>query len=175
MKYTAAAVFVLLCVAGLTSLSGGNSLEDLQVAARQVLNNVNTQQLPDAVEVSNSSAQAGTIVTEDKLTDALLQENAAAAGQVNQPPAATPQQTSAQEPQQTPTQQPQQTPAEESTPEPTQEPVSEPVSYTIRRGDTLIGICIAQYGTDEKVSEVCSFNGITDPDDIKVGQKILLP
>ena len=42
-------------------------------------------------------------------------------------------------------------------------------------GDTLIGISIRQYGTDAKVSEICELNQIANPDDIKVGEKILLP
>lgn len=56
-----------------------------------------------------------------------------------------------------------------------QNPVAEPTSYTIRQGDTLIGISVRNYGSDSKVSEICSLNQITNPDDIKVGQKILLP
>ena len=50
-----------------------------------------------------------------------------------------------------------------------------PVGYVIQKGDTLIGISIRQYGTDARVSEICSLNQITNPDDIKIGQKILLP
>ena len=58
---------------------------------------------------------------------------------------------------------------------PTVEAVSQPTHYTIRRGDTLIGISLRNYGSNSKVSEICSLNGITDPDDIKIGQEILLP
>lgn len=52
---------------------------------------------------------------------------------------------------------------------------AQPVTYTIKRGDTLIGISLRNYGSNGKVAEICSLNGITDPDDIKIGQKILLP
>lgn len=76
-----------------------------------------------------------------------------------------------QSPEPTPASTPEPTPA--STPEPTPEP--QPVSYTIRRGDTLIGICLRNYGSDVKVAEICELNQIVNPDDIKVGQKILLP
>lgn len=51
----------------------------------------------------------------------------------------------------------------------------EPASYTIRKGDTLIGISMQYYGSEAKVSEICALNGIGNPDDIKVGEKILLP
>ena len=57
----------------------------------------------------------------------------------------------------------------------TVEAASQPTHYTIRRGDTLIGISLRNYGSNNKVSEICSLNGITDPDDIKIGQEILLP
>ncbi|MBO5337460.1 MAG: LysM peptidoglycan-binding domain-containing protein [Lachnospiraceae bacterium] len=83
------------------------------------------------------------------------------------------------------------TPAPVVTPEPTATPApvtsSEPAvasevntvvptaSYIIQKGDTLIDICIRQYGSDKKVKEVCNLNGIDDADDIRVGQKILLP
>ena len=58
---------------------------------------------------------------------------------------------------------------------PTVEAVSQPTHYTIQRGDTLIGISLRNYGSNSKVSEICSLNGIADPDDIKIGQEILLP
>lgn len=50
-----------------------------------------------------------------------------------------------------------------------------PQSYVIQKGDTLIDISIRQYGSKNKVSSICSLNGIDNPDDIKIGQKILLP
>ena len=52
---------------------------------------------------------------------------------------------------------------------------AQPATYTIKRGDTLIGISLRNYGSNGKVAEICSLNGITDPDDIKIGQEILLP
>ena len=66
---------------------------------------------------------------------------------------------------------------QESTPEPAPEstPTPAPVSYTIQKGDTLIGICMSRYGSDERVAEICALNSIINPDDIKIGQKILLP
>lgn len=49
------------------------------------------------------------------------------------------------------------------------------VAYIIQPGDTLIGICLRQYGSDVRMSDVCLMNDISDPDDIKEGQIILLP
>lgn len=52
---------------------------------------------------------------------------------------------------------------------------SQPVSYVIQPGDTLIGISTRQYGNDSYVQAICELNGITNPDNIQIGQKILLP
>lgn len=200
MKMTAAAVFVLLCVAGFTTMNGGEKLDELQTAARQALNEMTEQQLPDALEVTNGNVQVGTIVAEDKLNDAILKENEAAEtsasadgtddgtdmqetspGEGNAPEdnsgsqAADAEPVSTPEPTPTPTPEPTPTPTPEPTPEPTPTPTPEPVSYTVRRGDTLIGICISKYGSDARVAEICALNDIGNPDDIKEGQKILLP
>ena len=67
------------------------------------------------------------------------------------------------------------TPAAAATPAPTAVPAAAPVSYTVQRGDTLIRISILNYGDDSMVQEICDLNEITNPDDIKVGDKILLP
>ena len=187
MKYVASAVFALLLVVGISTMNGGEGMNNLQVAIRQMMDQMSTQQLPDTMEVTNNSAQAGSIVTEDKLTEALLQENAAAvqaagSSDVDIPevqPSAAPTESSvvdpAVEPTIEPTPEPTLEPTVEPTVEPTAEPTVEPVSYTIQRGDTLIGICLSRYGSDDKVREICNLNGITNPDDIKVGQKIFLP
>jgi nucleoid-associated protein YgaU len=76
-----------------------------------------------------------------------------------------------EEPQPTPTPEPT---VESETPQ-TQAAVAQPTAYTIKKGDTLIGISLRNYGSNTKVSEICALNGITDPDDIKIGQEILLP
>lgn len=186
MKYTAAAVFAVLLVAGFAVMNGGTGLSDLRSSARQVVDQLTTQRLPDTMEVTNNKNQAGSIVTEDKLTDAIAKENesvlqAAGSGGVSLPsqtPGETQPEGSAaptEAPTPEPTEAPTPEPTEAPTPEPTEEPTPEPVSYTVKRGDTLIGICLARYGTDKKVAEICSLNGISNPDDIKEGQKILLP
>lgn len=200
MKMTAAAVFVVLCGAGLATMGSEGRLSELRQAAQNLVSGMSEQQLQDAVEVSNGEVQVGTIVAEDKLTDAIRKENEAAASggaQESVPapgteasgadPAPTPGQESTQasetDPLQTSTPEPTPTPTPEPTPTPTPEPTStpeptptpEPVSYTIQRGDTLIGICMRQYGSDQRVAEICTLNNISNPDDIKIGQKILLP
>lgn len=188
MKLTAAAVFALLCVAGLTTLNSGEKLGELQAVARQMMDEITSKQLPDAIAVSNGAVQVGTIVAEDKLADAIKKENEAAAEQTNgQLPEERPESVSETEattapevtPEPTPQPTPEITPAPTQEPEPTPEatpvPTPAPASYTIQKGDTLIGICMTKYGSDERVAEICALNHISNPDDIKIGQKILLP
>jgi nucleoid-associated protein YgaU len=190
--------------------------ESLGETARQAMSNLMEQKLPDAVE---EQSQISTLVAEDKLEDALRQENAAAGnttgtaaetvmpegtenasmdgtgnsavdptedntGSVADGTSAdsnvtknttdvteATEQNTTQETTQDVTQTAESAVAET----PTVEAVSQPTHYTIRRGDTLIGISLRNYGSNSKVSEICSLNGIADPDDIKIGQEILLP
>lgn len=53
--------------------------------------------------------------------------------------------------------------------------VQEYSSYTIAKGDTLISICTIRYGSLDRLQEICELNGISDADNIQVGQIILLP
>lgn len=48
-------------------------------------------------------------------------------------------------------------------------------SYIVKVGDTLAGISEMYYGSLDKVTEICSLNGISDENTILPGQKILLP
>lgn len=188
-KMTAAAAFLLLCIAGLAAMGNGETFEDLQLAAKRLANEFTQKKLPDAMEVSNKTAQVGTIVAEDKLTDAILKENAAASNTKVPATKPTPVPSSAPSPVPTekptpaptanptlaPTAAPTPVPTPKPTPVPTAAPTPAPVSYTIKKGDTLIGICIKRYGSDKRVAEICALNHIENPDDIKVDDKILLP
>lgn len=53
--------------------------------------------------------------------------------------------------------------------------VKEPTRYVVAKGDTLITISMRFYGTRKMVSAICAQNGISDRDEIKEGQKLLLP
>lgn len=228
MRTAVAGMFVLLCILGIASLNNLGSAANIQTAARQLIAEFSEQKIPDASQEAESSGQSDTLVAEDKLTDAIQQENAAKQSdsarteqQTEQPagseaeqkpeqPASTEterqtdqsdgsqsgqqanQSDSSQSGQQTgqsdnsgakqQTEQPDagQTGGEQtaqqtsSEPEPSEQ-ASAPVTYTIKKGDTLTSISIRQYGTDEMVQEICNLNQIKDPDDIRFGQKILLP
>ena len=182
MKMAATGVFVLLCVMALALMRQENTGESLEETARQAMSSLMEQKLPDAVEEQN---QVSTLVAEDKLEAALRQENNAMAENATATAETTVPETEeteaavedttevTEEPQPEVTPTPEVT-VESETPQ-TQAAVAQPTAYTIKKGDTLIGISLRNYGSNTKVSEICALNGITDPDDIKIGQEILLP
>lgn len=181
MRFSTAAVFGVLCLVGLAMLWDEQSREGVQVAARQAMTELTEQKVPDATDVSGKG-ESSTLIAQDSLTEAVLAENVASVEEVmtTPVPATTevpvPSPTSTPLPTPTPTPIPTQTP----TPVPTAQPViTEEVkataSYVIQKGDSMIAICLRQYGDEDMVEEVCMLNDISDPDDIKVGQKILLP
>lgn len=179
MKWAVAAVFALLCVAGLLNMGSDEGFADIQVAARQIIEALTEQKLPDEAQMVSASAQAGTIVAEDKLTDALRAENASAdaGNQTQEPTELTPAPPAEPtvEPTASPTAEPTATPTPEPTTAPTPEPTTIPASYVVKEGDTLSAICWRIYGSDTMMEQVCEINDIDNPDDIKVGEKILLP
>ena len=52
---------------------------------------------------------------------------------------------------------------------------SNPQEYLIKKGDNLLRILRSYYGDESKLQEICDLNGIIDPNNIQVGQTILLP
>lgn len=172
MRWAVAAVFALLCITGLLNMGSGEEFSDMQAAARQLMDALTEQKLPDEAQMVSASAQVGTIVAEDKLTDALKAENASAeSAQIA--PSNSEQPTSVPTPE--PTAVPTPEPTVEPTPNPTPDPTAAPVSYVVQEGDTLSAICWKLYGSDKMMKQVCEMNDIDNPDDIKVGEKILLP
>ncbi len=61
---------------------------------------------------------------------------------------------------------------EETTPAPAPAPEKKEESYTVKEGDTLSSIANA-YGLTS--SEVATYNGITDPNTLRIGQVIKIP
>jgi nucleoid-associated protein YgaU len=52
---------------------------------------------------------------------------------------------------------------------------TEPQTYIVKSGDTLTGISLKLYGTNRKASEIAELNQLENSDDIREGQKLLLP
>ena len=207
MKTAVVGLFLILCALGIVVLNDLGSAEDIQAAARKLIAEFTEQKLPDEEASAESRGETDTLVTEDKLTEAIRQENEV--GQASQPSEQVPEtepsavssgesasessggqpsepssestaeatpEPSSEQPNESSAEQSeeQQEPSSSAAPEPSTE-ASSTVTYTIRRGDTLTAISFRYYGTDAKVREICELNGISNPDNIRFGQKILLP
>lgn len=64
------------------------------------------------------------------------------------------------------------------TPDPTPTPTPQAgtiQTHTVAKGDTISTIARKYYGTDSLADELCTYNGITDPNKIQIGQKIKIP
>ncbi|MBQ6696207.1 MAG: LysM peptidoglycan-binding domain-containing protein [Lachnospiraceae bacterium] len=175
-------------------IQGAGTTQEQDEDALQVMsgNTINTlvaeEQLAAAIRQENQQA-------EQNMTS---QPGGEGVQQITQPPVtetqgdnvvispSVPQETDApmvtQAPTPLPTQEPTPVPTEAPTPIPTQAPTPVPVqsdnvrnTYIIRSGDTLIGISTSLYGSDAYVKAICELNHITNPDNIQIGQKILLP
>lgn len=164
MRLAAVGAFALLCLLGIGTFREDELKSNQQTAGDEV-----------AVSgtVESPVEQKDTLLMEDKLEQALLAENQSeestevpesrtepSEGATNQASEAS---QSIQE----------ESAATEATQ--TSQKAAESVAYIIQPGDTLIGICYRQYGSDSRMDEVCSLNHISDPDDIKEGQVIMLP
>lgn len=181
MKVAAAAVFLGLCVIGITTLNDFDKIKDLQVAARQVIASLTEQKLPDAEESEKtppidgvSGNVSGNMVTVPTQQQTKETEDA---------PSSSVTTVSENKPEENI--QAQDTPVIETNQEVNDTPADAeivateetvlPIMYTIVKGDTLISICTKEYGSIDNIKKICEMNGIADPDDIKVGQTILLP
>lgn len=196
MKMAAAAMFVVLCVIGITTINDSDKIEEMQVAARQVIADLSQQKIPDA-ENDNALTTNGSAHTAGSGDTALTGRNTATANGADTtgitnvggngtttgtnatstntgssadgmpwsdvtPPDAFPTGTTT-------------TGTTGTSTTGTTQTTTQPSSYTIMRGDTLNAICRRKYGDLGMVKQVCELNGIKNPNNIEVGQTILLP
>ena len=180
MRVATATVFALLCLTGIALLWDGQNAEKLQAAASRVLAELTEQKLPDSEDGGGTDMQTSTLIVDGSLTEAMQEENTETLPVTAIPstvPSEIPTETITPaitaSPEATATQSPTLAPTAMPTSVPTATPM--PVSYTIQSGDTLIAISINRFGSDARVQELCALNDISDPDDIKIGQIILLP
>lgn len=71
--------------------------------------------------------------------------------------------------------QPTTAPAADTKKEKAEEKVGDYDTYTVETGDTLADICYKQYGSAERSMEVAKFNGLSDTNQIYVGQELKMP
>ena len=213
MKMAAAAMFVVLCVIGITTINDPDKIEEMQVAARQVITDLSQQKIPDAendnaLTANGSAHTAGSTTNGTDITGttvaatggntatangtpttanganttggntATANDNATATNATGTSGATTGNSASGM-------------PWSDVTPPDafptgtttgtatgttgTTQTATQATSYTIMRGDTLNAICRRKYGDLGMVKQVCELNGIKNPNNIEVGQTILLP
>lgn len=175
MRFAAASMFVLLCMVCVVTLQTEGLGQDVMRKIKGLTGGVVSTENVEGEDISVMGDDVvNTLVAEEQLAEAIRRENQEPTAAPT--PAPTPEPTPIPTPEPTPVPTP--LPTLEPTPIPTVAPVqSEQVRnvYIIRTGDTLIGISISLYGSEDYVKEICELNGISDPDNIKIGQKILLP
>jgi len=188
MRFAAASMFVLLCLVTIitwqTEGADGKTGTRLKNIFSELGGNGEEQ---DAVEVMGSDV-VNTLVAEDQLAEAIRQENEKAQMQTTPEPMIE----NTPEPMMTPVPTPEPTPTPTATPISTPEPTTAPVvtpqpdtvptqsevsyeTYIIKKGDTLREISLEKYGSVRYVEAICQLNNISNPDNIQMGQKILLP
>lgn len=229
LKMAAAAMFTVLCVIGITTINDSDKIEEMQVAARQVIADLSQQKIPDAENddalTANGSAHtagsgdtvltggngtahttgidngntAGTATNGSALTDgntATANGTTTSNNSIGTNSTGTSGTTTGNSadgmpwPDVTP---PDAFPTAGTTgvtdtiagatgtkdtatgTTGTTQTATQPTSYTIMRGDTLNAICRRKYGDLGMVKQVCELNGIKNPNNIEVGQTILLP
>lgn len=185
MRLTAVGVFALLCLFGIATFRDAEKNRNLQ-AVQSVGADAESEGNAVDVPAVSGSVQKDTLVMEDKLEQALREENNITGPQESQEPQETQESQETQQPadeqasdigQDSPEQTSEET-AEKTVPEETsssQSVSTGSVAYVIQSGDTLTAISMRQYGTDIRVADICNLNRITNPDDIKQGQVIMLP
>lgn len=191
----AAACFAILVLA-VRTLNNKETMEELQVAARQVIAGMSEQKLPDEREIPPvDSVTSGNVLQGN--TSSLLEErentepadsprpadgSAALTQTGSAEPSAQPadgEDTAESSPQPSVEPEPSDEPEPSEEPKPSEEPAVESsvmtVTYTVQRGDTLNSICRERYGSPDRVAEICELNNIKNADSIQIGQIILLP
>lgn len=202
MRFAAASMFVLLCLVSVVTLQTEGMDGETGSKIKSLWSRVTGVEAEEKEGIEAMSGDVvNTLVAEEQLAEAIRKENE----QQTLPtmtPDVLPEKT--QEPEQglqenqvevstpvptevptiVPTEVPTIAPTEAPTlaPVPTQEPVSVPTqstitydTYVIKSGDTLLGISLKKYGNGNYVDEICTLNNISNPDNIQMGQKILLP
>lgn len=242
-KFAVVTAAVILCILGITTLNDADKLKELQVLARQVIENLSEKKLPDIGEegsglenppypggaVSGPDSQSGSTAgtgnanpeqnggSENVQSGQNIagttgsqtgQDNGNAGNQENQSGNSEGQNAGSQDTgtqntgtqntgsqdtagqgetvssaggqesagtTQPPADNPENPPAEPESPAAETEAQVKTVTYVITKGDTLLNICRSKYGSADRLQEICSLNNITNADDIKIGQIILLP
>lgn len=197
--YTASTFLVMVVlVIGITLINNYEKMEGLEMALSDISRTLESQEAEEALaETENVDAgptAAEPTAAEPAATEPTAAEPAAAeeqpAEEAEQEAAEKPEQEAAGETERETAGESEQGSGEESgqeepkaaeqeePPQEAQEAAAEdtiPETYTVQKGDTLLGISRRIYGRDDQIDAICSLNGIDDSDRILAGQKLLLP
>lgn len=193
--YTSCMFLVMvILVIGITLVNNYDRMSNMESAIHQISESLGEDEPPEDLAVTAAAEGAKESAS---VEEAVLQENQKVVQQdkpseeeaVEKPVEDVPKDTASEdmvdEPEETPQEAPE-APAEASETaeppqqvakpeEPMQEAAEEPQRYEVKKGDTLLAISRAKYGTDDMVRGICELNGLDDGDVIYVGDIILLP
>lgn len=182
LKSAAAALFIVLCVTAISTMNGLGKIEDLQNFFQKALQAMTEKKLPDIEEnieipVSAEAVPETNNTMKEKQEAVLPPETPQQEIQLEESQSEATPDSSREEGQP-------QVPQKETLPEEdltarmeaeNQVVKPEPRIHTIQSGETLIAISKNYYGDEGRVKEICELNKISNPDNIQIGQKIILP
>ena len=194
--YTASTFLVMVVlVIGITLINNYEKMEGLEMALSDISRTLESQEAEEAL-AETENVDAGPTAAEPTAAEPEVTEPTAAEPTAAEPAAAEEQpaeeaeQEAAEKSEQEAAGESEQGSGEESgqeepkaaeqeePPQEAQEAAAEdtiPETYTVQKGDTLLGISRRIYGRDDQIDAICSLNGIDDSDRILAGQKLLLP
>lgn len=157
----AASTFLILviCVMGVTMLNNYEQMKNMEQTLNMISQNVAVQE---------TGGQAVVEHLEGNVNPVEEQQDTAQTEQTEDTPKST---ETVSKPDNTET-----TQAVTQTQTQTEQPVqTAPKEYTIQAGDTLLSISRKLYQTDTMVQKICELNQLENSDQIKAGEKIILP
>ena len=187
--YTASTFLVMVVlVIGITLINNYEKMEGLEMALSDISRTLESQEAEEAL-AETENVDAGPTAAEPTVAEPAAAEEQPAE-EAEQEAAEKPEQEAAGETERETAGESEQGSGEESgqeepkaaeqeePPQEAQEAAAEdtiPETYTVQKGDTLLGISRRIYGRDDQIDAICSLNGIDDSDRILAGQKLLLP
>ena len=187
--YTASTFLVMVVlVIGITLINNYEKMEGLEMALSDISRTLESQEAEEAL-AETENVDAGPTAAEPTVAEPAAAE-VQPAEEAEQEAAEKHEQEAAGETKREATGESEQGSGEESgqeepkaaeqeePPQEAQEAAAEdtiPETYTVQKGDTLLGISRRIYGRDDQIDAICCLNGIDDSDRILAGQKLLLP
>ena len=179
--YTASTFLVMVVlVIGITLINNYEKMEGLEMALSDISRTLESQEAEEAL-AETENVDAGPTAAEPTVAEPAAAE-VQPAEEAEQEAAEKPEQETAGESEQgsgeESGQEEPKAAEQEEPPQEAQEAAAEdtiPETYTVQKGDTLLGISRRIYGRDDQIDAICSLNGIDDSDRILAGQKLLLP